>query len=294
MFAKISAHIHCQGLPGVCRVAALIIMVVLPLVGVTSGCGPLPRPFEHQSVSPLLSDQRALAPLAVQQVNGAPNLAEAVANALRREEIAAGTEISGDSFLILSGTIRSDRISPQLIWQIAESNGRLLSEIRQPFPEDSLAPPQQNAFADAAALAIVHALRGDDSGVSDIEAAPHVALRAIKAPAEFDGDSLSRAMTRALGRQGLTVASINPGFIIDGTLQIGPTINGQNLVTIEWIVRETGGRELGTVSQGSPVPHERLVGPRTSLVRDIADAGAEGILDVIQKHMRPHQSASPR
>lgn len=263
---------------------------VLLLASLATACGPLPRPFEHQRVSALLSDQRALVPVAVQPVDGAPGLAEAVSTALNRDEIAASTENPGDGFLILSGKIRSDDGKVQLVWQITSGDAHPITEFHQPLSAESLNPAHRNDLAEAAAQGIAHALRGDDSGAADIEAAPKVALQGVKTPADFDNISLSQAMVRALGLQGLTVVSTHPSFVVDGTLQIGPMLAGQNLVTVDWTVRDAAGRDLGTVSQGSPVPHERLLGPLTGLVRDIAEAGAEGIAEVIRKQANRRQS----
>lgn len=290
MPARTSAPFDHPHRPGCRRATVLRFSRVLLLAGLTTACGPLPRPFEHQRVNALLSDQRALAPLAVQRIDGAPGLAEAVTAALNREEIAASMENTGDGFLTLSGKIRSEGGAVQVIWQITSSDDHPINEFRQPLAADSLAPSHRNEFAESAAHAIVHALRGDDSGTADLEAAPHVAVHEIKAPPDFDGGSLSRAMSRALALQGLAIVSDHPSFVIDGNLQIGPTRAGQNLVTLDWTVRDGGGRELGTVSQGSPISHDRLLGPMRDLVRDIADAGAEGIAEVIHKQAdhQPH------
>jgi hypothetical protein len=258
------------------------VFLFIPQVGLLAACGPLPRPFEHQRINGLLNDQRALAPLLVQRIDGAPNLAEAISAGLNREEIAASTDIAGRRFQILSGTIRSENGAVLMIWEIIGDDGRVIDEIRQPLQPNFLDPAHQDAFVEAAVHTIVRALRGDDSGVADLDASPHVALRSIKTPPNFDGESLSSAMRRALALQGLTLVSTNPAFVIDGNLRIAATVAGQNQVAVDWTVQDASGRQLGTVSQSSPVPHDRLLGPLTGLSRDIAFAGAEGIRDVIR------------
>jgi hypothetical protein len=262
---------------------AMCFSLILPQVCLLAACGPLPRPFEQQHVSALLSDQRALAPLAIQPIDGAPGLAEALVTALDHEDIAASTGAAGHGFQILSGTMRRENGLPRMTWRITGADGHAIGETSQPLQADSLTPQGRDGFAAAAASAIAHALRGDDSGVADLDAAPHVALRGIQTPADFDGDSLSRAMSRALSQQGMTIDSSHPAFVVLGTLKVGPTLAGQNLVTVDWTVQDAVGRDLGTVSQGSPVPHDRLFEPPTGLVREIATAGAEGIREVIAK-----------
>jgi hypothetical protein len=259
------------------------LFLILPQAGLLTACGPLPRPFEHQRISELLSDQRALAPLAIQPIDGAPGLAEALAVALGHQDIAASTEPAGHGFQVLSGAMRDESGALRLVWKITGDDGHAISEVSQALQADSLKPGGRDAFVEAAARAIAHALRGDDSGVADLDAAPHVALRGIRTPADFDGDSLSRAMIRALSQQGMTIDAAHPAFVVLGTLKVGPTLAGQNLVTVDWTVQDADGRDLGTVSQGSPVPHDRLFEPPTGLVRDIANAGADGIREVIVK-----------
>lgn len=188
----------------------------------------------------------------------------------------------GSGFLTLSGSIRAEKGAIQLIWQITDGE-HSIDALRQPLAAGALDAAHRDGTAEAATRIIIRALRGDDSGTADLEAAPHVALRQVKAPPDFDGGSLARAMARALALQGLTIVSDHPSFLVDGNLQIGPTRAGQNLLTVDWTVRDAGGRELGTVSQGSPVAHERLQEAPRDLARDIADAGAGGIAEVIRK-----------
>lgn len=264
-------------------IAILTICAMMALVAPVGACGPLPRPFAHEKINALVSDQRALAPLAVRTVDGAPGLAEALIKALNQEDIAASLENAGDGFQVLSGKIRSEDGAVRMIWRITDGNGQTVSEFRQPLPPDPSPLAGQSAFVEAATHAVVHALRGDDSGVADLEAAPKVAMGPIKTPVSIDGDALSRAMSRALDLEGLAVVSGQAAFIVTGQLQIGPPKAGEVLVSIDWTVRDAKGHELGTVSQASPVAHERLLGPLAGLLRDIADAGAAGIVEVIRQ-----------
>ncbi|PKU23933.1 hypothetical protein CWS72_13740 [Telmatospirillum siberiense] len=265
---------------------------MLLLAASTAACGPLPRPFAHEKVNALVSDQRALAPLAVRRIDGAPGLAEALIQTLNQEDIAASPESAGDGFLSLSGKIRSENGTVQLIWQIIDGDGRMIGEFRQPLPPGSIDPARNPQFVQSATRAVIHALRGDDSGTRDLEAAPKVAVWTVKAPADFDGDALSRAMARALGLKGLAVVSGQAAFVVTGLLRIGPTTGGQAMVSIDWTVRDAKGHDLGTVSQSSPVAQERLLGPLAALLRDIAEAGADGIAEVIRSQ-RPQTPPEP-
>lgn len=267
------------------RIAALLFFAPLSATLLSlAACGPVPHPFAPDRVAPLVSDQKALAPLAVRGIDGAPGLAEALVQALGQEDIAASLDNGGDGFMVLSGTIRSRDGIVQIIWRITDGNGRTISEFRQPLPASAADLAHRADFVQSTTRTVVGSLRGEDSGARDIDAAPRVVVRTVSTPAEYDGDALARAMARALGPEGLIAADAPNAFIVSGTLKVGPTIGGQNLVGIDWTVSNAAGHPLGTVSQGSPVPHEQLTGPLGGLFHDIAEAGAPGIAEVIRKH----------
>ncbi|HXP95474.1 MAG TPA: hypothetical protein VN809_02095, partial [Telmatospirillum sp.] len=124
--------------PGIRRTIAVCLFLVLPQAGLVTACGPLPRPFEHQRISGLLGDQRALAPLAIQPIDDAPGLAEALAVALDHEDIAASAGPAGHGFQILAGTIRRENGAPRMVWLITGADGHAIGETSQPLQADSL------------------------------------------------------------------------------------------------------------------------------------------------------------
>ncbi len=256
---------------------------ILLAVLLVAGCTALPRPFEHETASELVSDQRALAPLAIRPVAGVPGLAEALAHALDEQEIAA-TTAEGESFSEVTGAIAADTGPPTLVWRLASANGATLGEVRQPLSGDT--PPsdgERGRLAQDAAVKIAALLRGEDSGTLDLAASPHVFLQGLAVPKGIDGDSLARAMGRALSQQGLILDQQSPDFMISGRLQIVPGPNGKDMVSVEWTVKKPDGTALGAVSQASQVNHGRLLGPLTALAREIAEAGAGGVMDVIRQ-----------
>lgn len=267
------------------RLPVLVLLAALASLAAVAACGPLPRPFERDNANPLLTANSGLLPVAVSPVAGAPGLAEGMAEALVAEDIAASIGSLGPPALTLRGRI--DKSGPARIvrWQVAAPTGQILGEVSQPLPAAPVAErPRPGA---AATSAVAQLLRGDDSGAADVAARPRVAVRPVVAPKDFDGGTLTRAMAAALERQGLAVDPDKPAFVVEGSLRIGPAGNGQDMVEVDWTVRDSAGKELGVVSQGSPVPHQQLLGAVGPLARDIANAGAEGIGEVIRKS---HQS----
>ncbi|HIJ63279.1 MAG TPA: hypothetical protein HPQ04_11365, partial [Rhodospirillaceae bacterium] len=48
---------------------------------------------------------------------------------------------------------------------------------------------------------------------------------------------------------------------------------------------DAAGKEMATISQGSPVAREILDSPMAPLARQIAGAGAEGLMEVIRQFL---------
>jgi hypothetical protein len=252
----------------------------LVFAGVVAGCVPLPRPFEHEQTSRLLRDQRALAPVSVAGPDEIPALAQAVVQRLLQADIAATTAAPGDGFLSLAGHILKQGGTAQVIWHLTDDHGQVLGD----FPIDlGGAGPDMDRLAEATAARTVVALRGDETVIADHRPSPQIVIRTVQTPSGFDATLLSRAMATALRHRGLVVAGTPKAFLLDGHLMITPGKAGQDQISIDWTVMTPDGRSLGVVSQGSPVPHDQVLAAPGSLSRDIADAGAEGIVAVVTK-----------
>ncbi len=221
-------------------------------------------------------------------IEGLPGLAEAMVTAFDGQDIAATTEAGESRFLKLKGHIEGSDQARTLVWRIASAKGKTIGEIRLPLPPGRYDRADGGVLAAASAPAVAALLRGRDSGVGDLAVRTQVRLHPVSVPPGFDGASLTHAMARALARQGLAVDGPAPAFDIEGKLRITPGANDRDLVEVEWTVRDTAGKELGTVSQGSPVPRETLLGQVAILSRQIADAGAEGVAEVVRKSSRGH------
>jgi hypothetical protein len=244
---------------------------------------PLPRPFEHQTLSPLIDEQSIVAPVTVEPVNGLPGLNEAVAAALQQEEIAATTN-TGAGYLTLRGHVHGEGASREVLWQVADADGKTIGASLQPMPTTD--PTATARLAARSARALAKLLRGEvpDGGRPDNR--PRVILRPIRTPPEFDGPALRRAQADALARRGIVVVDDPQApFAIEALLRILPGSSGVDVVEVSWTVRDAAGKSLGTVSQGGPVPHADLANANTMtpLAAQIALGGAEGIVQVLKK-----------
>ncbi len=205
--------------------------------------------------------------------------------AFEGEDMAASTESRGAGFLRLLGRIEGTDAERNLVLRVATPDGKDLGELRLPVLPQRPGQADLRALAAASARAVAGLLRGEGSGVADLASRPQVRLRPVKVPPNVDGQSLTEAMARALARQGLAIDGPAPTFEVEGSLRIAPGANGQDLVQVDWTVRDGTGKELGSVSQGSPVARETLLGQMALLSRQIADGGAEGVAEVIRKSL---------
>jgi hypothetical protein len=122
-----------------------------------------------------------------------------------------------------------------------------------------------------------------DAARSDLASRPHVAVHRVQGPQGIDAASLTRAMADALVERGLLVNDTDSVVAVDGAVHVLPGNGNQDVLQIDWTVRDAKGASLGTVSQGSPVDHAVLTGSMATLARDIAAAAAPGVLAVIRQ-----------
>ncbi|HLN24523.1 MAG TPA: hypothetical protein VK558_11115 [Patescibacteria group bacterium] len=252
----------------------------IALLSLLAACGPLPHPFESEQSNALLADVRAMAPVKVLPLAELPGLDKEVAQALQNEEITASVEDGGPGALTLQGHVEDGAV----LWHIADAAGKTVADSRQPLPPGKPDALARVTLARQSAAALSRALRGEGSGLSDLEARPHVALRRIKTPPTIDADSLTLTMSRALARQGIAISDDKPVMVVEGALRVlpGPK-GGQDVVEVDWRVSDATGKELGMVSQGGPVDHGLVIGNLGATGRDITNAGAEGVAEVIRQ-----------
>lgn len=258
---------------------------VLGLLTVLAGCGPVPHPFEHETKNPLIEDRRALSVLSVQPVGGLPGLDAAVIKALDEDEdvpAVSGSPAAGG--LWLRGAWLSGR---GVNWTLLDQKGVSAGEVLVPVSSDPFTDQARVSLAKASAAAVARLLRGDEPEASGGADRSHVSMPKIKAPKEFDADSLRQDAVAALLRDGFVVSDENPLAVVQCEVRITaapPTLkDGQDLLEIVWIVQSPDGRDLGRVTQANPVDHLLLSGYLGPLGHAIADAAAPGIVEVLRK-----------
>jgi hypothetical protein len=123
-----------------------------------------------------------------------------------------------------------------------------------------------------------------------------VAVVPVVNGAPGDGKTaLSEAMKRALGRAGIKVASsAAPGaFKIQGSVDVGPVANGQQPITIKWVVIDPNGRQMEkSVVQNNRIGAGSLDGAWGEVAEQAASAAASEVTKLISKGAGQAQASS--
>jgi hypothetical protein len=239
-----------------------------------AGCGSLPHPFAAHGSNPLVDDRRVTSSIRLAEVTEYPGLADAVVKDLAHYDVLATTHDAGRRYVLVKGAMESGN----LVWRATTPDRRELGALSQKVPPGA----DIAALAQDASPIIVQLLTA--SGVApDNTNRPRVAVKPVRAPPGIDTRALTQDMADALAAQGVAVGGDNAIAAIDGEMRIQPGDGPQELVQMDWTVRDAKGASVGTVSQGSQVDRTLLTGPLTSLARDIVGAATPGVMTVIRQ-----------
>ncbi len=250
-------------------------VVMCSVAGLIAACAPLPRPFSaHTESNPLVEDRRVTSSLQIVPVAQYPGLAEAIVRDLAGQDVLATTQDAGPRKVLVTATVESGA----LVWHAATPDQKDLGTASQALQPGNDIP----ALAHTATPLIITLLTAD-GGIADTAGRPRISVHLVHGPKTMQLRALSQAMADALVGRGIVVGNENVIAAIDGEVRVSPSSAGQDVLQIDWIVRDEKGAALGTVSQGSPVDHKILAGSLTDLARDIAIAGAPGLVNVIRQ-----------
>ncbi|MBI4723612.1 MAG: hypothetical protein HY765_00875 [Rhodomicrobium sp.] len=130
-----------------------------------------------------------------------------------------------------------------------------------------------------------------------VAALPGEVVAVVPAVTGAPGDgktSLAEAMKRALGRQGIkTVAAAHGAYKIQGQVELGAATNGQQPITIRWIVVDPAGKQMEkTVVQNNKVATGSLDGTWGDIADQAAGAAASEVTKLLQKSSGQAQQAT--
>lgn len=256
-------------------------------------CGSLPRPFQPDMKAEdnpllILPDRGGVVVRTVAGLDdgAAGELAERLADALRRENVVASTSRgNAASFTIDGTTARASDGAPMARLALRDGTGAVVKEevVR-------LASPSQAGGLDLAAAAKAAAAAFAPAILPPIVAAALPSTQAIKigqirgAPGE-GGTALVRALDYALRRTGTKLAdAADPeALAVDGEMRIAPKGARMRSVAVVWTVRRPDGSELGQVRQENDVPADLIDRAWAELAAAVAEGAADGIADLLER-----------
>jgi hypothetical protein len=98
-----------------------------------------------------------------------------------------------------------------------------------------------------------------------------------------DGNtSLKDAVAKELAEKGVDVAEkVALAYRVEGAVALGPAKEGKQSINIEWTVRKSSGKRIGTVSQHNDVSAGALDGEWGVTAKQAGGAAAQGIVWLI-------------
>lgn len=265
---------------------------VLALAGALflSACGRLPQPFAHDGDETTMPEVMRPADGAGVVVDAArcagaaaPALADAVVDALRRNEVPAGSTGGNRGSLRLTCAEGDGALG----WTLAGADGATIGDFTQAVSNPDLAAGGPGIFAalgDDAALEVL-ALLGRDMPLTQIALRPSLLVTPVAGAPGNGGVALARAMEVALEWQGATLA-LEPddhAFLVLGSVVVSDAGSGAQRVEVVWEVLRPDGQRLGVVSQVNTVPHGTLDGEWGPIAAAIARGGAQGVIDLLDR-----------
>lgn len=258
-----------------------------------SACGNLPLPFqpEEKSESNRLLILPDRAGVIVLPVAGLPepiavDLAERLADALRRENVPATTGEGNRTSYQLEGetTVDGDGV-PVAVFELRDPRSALVKAHRVRLDRNV----QNNTGLDLAAVARMAAppLAAALQPQAVDPLPPRMALRIGEvsgAPGD-GGAALARSLDYALRRTGVKLAPAGDAdsAIVRGTVTIVPRGPKLRNVAIVWTVFAPDGAELGQVRQENDVTQEFIERAWPEVASAVADGAAEGLADLIER-----------
>jgi|GEM_PF-1306234 hypothetical protein len=289
------------------------VCLALVLAIMSAGCGPIPQPFQGtQKVSSDIAmlDVPSAVGIAIVPISGLPQplndaFTKAIAGELKKYEIPAeATAINTGLGFTLQGSIiepkRQDGlVNADVLWRLKSRRGAdagvYLQAISVPAQDwDTGSAATAAALGRDAAAAIAGIIDGStNQAAGGVSAAPS-AVTSTEAPkplritvkpvegAPGDGqEALQLATLEVLLTNGAKRDDINPEVVLMSRVEIEPSINGQDFVTIIWRAISQDGTDLGEVKLTNTIPRGALEARWGPTAFAIADAGLPQLLQLL-------------
>lgn len=269
---------------------------VLAVLAALSACGELPRPFQaaHDNDENMRLMPIDKAGMVVQSPQGMPAPAaaaftRALVDALRNEDVAAMTGAGNPASLVLASSADAESGGWNIKLALADANqvpvGSVTSHVSPQSAED---PNSWSPFTRQMAKSIAALLQSD--GTAPRTDLPSVAIGDIGGLPDADRRMLVHALEYVLQRSRVQIAASpdKATHVVIGHIVIAaPRGSTQQTrkVDVQWTVQQADKNktEIGQLHQSNDVPVEILKNDWPDIAMAVADAAADGIVDLVNR-----------
>lgn len=262
--------------------------LVLLLAVFLSACS-MPQPFRHTERNPLLTIG-SKAGAVVRPIADAPTwLPEAMADALRTNDVAAAAGIGNASSFVIDGTVSSNGEWALLTWRVLDPGQREVYTHTQPLQKADLDQPEVlQRLVGAAAPLLAQSLVGPNE--PEVRG-PVVNLRPVQGAPADGNQALTRAMTETLHHAGYRLATENADLVLHGSVLLAPGKAGLEHVEVIWSVLRPGNAlPVGTIKQANDLPLGTTQLSWQSVAPEIARGAIDGLGELIRRARGPSRT----
>jgi hypothetical protein len=265
-----------------------------------SGCGPLPRPFQHIEPDPNLRLEyvSGVTVLPIQGMSG--DMATVLAQSLGRAGIPAVAITGSVNSLRLFGELteletEGSQVRYALQWELQDADGISIT-LKNQIGNSSIAdwngasPDLLRSLADQAASLLTPTLLGEDVVVATPPTAPlppRLAIVGIEGAPGDGNKSLAKGLEQALRQMGFKLSPIAEAeLLIAAKITMSEGKKGDEHIKIDWYVSRPDEYEIGKITQENDIPKGSLNGKWGAIAGDIAEATSYGLVDVMRKYVK--------
>jgi hypothetical protein len=268
-----------------------------PLVLLCTGiaaCQPIPHPFSHaETGNPVTLDLPDSGGIVVLELANAPAatsvaLAEAMADALAERNIPASTGSGNQRSYYLHGYVDDAGRDVVILWTLIDPRGAVVDTVPQPIdgtqpaPWAEASPALMRRLAHQSAPQIAALVQG---AVPAENVVPALHVAEVAGAPGLGNRQLRSALRRHLAASGLQVTEspATDGLTVSGIVAVGPVTGDRQIATLEWLVRDAAGKEVGRIAQSNPVAAGSLDGSWGPVADNAARGAAEGITALVRR-----------
>jgi hypothetical protein len=273
-----------------------------------AGCPTLPKPFAHEGPvaenglveMPSVGAVRVVPPKLPPEM--AQAMTDAAINALTAAGIPASSEALANAFVLQGEVIIEDPDASdgpvRIEWRLLEPSGKPIGKIEQrlaaarPEAVTPLEAAARSAANEVAAYFDRRAKFGTVDGATEAAQADGKTSLFFEGVTGAPGDgneSLARTLTFILRKSGapLVESPERATHLLTGQVEAKPQANGMSELSVVWRLTDSGGKELGKVSQKNPVKSALIERRWGELAFAVSDAAADGVLDALASVSQP-------